>query len=143
MDQFPSDIFFHARHASNVLRNIVRDTLCLRARFAPCTAYRIVGRGRSFAFISRKTMPASTEELIGMFENITADEPVLQSSSSCSREINSISPLLIRPREYCINFIKKEEKRSKKKLHISDVTISVARVGVWGAFLAAIEQLSI
>lgn len=72
MDRFPNDIFFHARHVSNVRRNIMRDTLCLRGRFAPRTAYRIVECGRSFAFISHKTMPAPREKLIGMLENITA-----------------------------------------------------------------------
>lgn len=124
MDRFPNDIFFHARHVGNVRRNIMRDTLCLRGRFAPRTAYsRIVGCGRSFAFISRKTMPASREELIGMFENITA-------TSRCYKVAQFVQPsnkyypsASYSPSRILHQFDKKGKKgkRLKKKLNISDV----------------------
>lgn len=67
-------------------------------------------------------MPASREELIGMFENITA-------TSRCYKVAQFVQPsnkyytpsLLIHPHEYCINLIKKKKEKRFKKSSISPV----------------------
>lgn len=110
---FRTIFFFYARRVSNRASwHHARHPLFTRA---VCAAYRIVGCGRSFAFISRKTMPAPREELIGMFENITATSrcyKVARYVQSSNKYCTPLPPLLIHPDEYCINLMKK--KRGKR-----------------------------